>query len=97
MRPKIKSTLQPRAVTINIRSFKQDVYKRQVFICAYLAGAVGLLYTTAGNQSFIISMSVVFVPLSVWLFTRKFPGWHVAAAVVLCTAGIRADASNILQ
>ena len=59
-----------------------------VFICAYLVGAVALLYTTAGNQSFIISMSVVFVPLSVWFITKKFPGWHVAAAVVLCTAGM---------
>lgn len=59
-----------------------------VFICAYLVGAVALLYTTAGNQSFIISMSVVFVPLSVWFMTKKFPGWHVAASVVLCTAGM---------
>lgn len=59
-----------------------------VFICAYLVGAVALLYTTAGNQSFIISMSVVFVPLSVWFMTRRFPGWHVAASVVLCTAGM---------
>ena len=59
-----------------------------VFICAYLCGAVGLLYTTAGNQSFIISMSVVLVPLSVWIITKKFPGWHVAAAVALCTAGM---------
>lgn len=59
-----------------------------VFICAYLAGAIGLLYTTAGNQSFIISMSVVFVPLSVWMISRKFPGWHVALSVLLCTIGM---------
>ncbi len=59
-----------------------------VFICAYLSGAVGLLYTTAGNQSFIISMSVVLVPLSVWILTKKFPGWHVVLSVLLCTAGM---------
>ena len=59
-----------------------------VFICAYLVGAVALLYTTAGNQSFIISMSVVFVPLTVWVISRNFPGWHVAAGVFLCTAGM---------
>lgn len=59
-----------------------------VFICAYLTGAIGLLYTTAGNQSFIISMSVVLVPLSVWIITHKFPGWHVVIAVLLCTAGM---------
>ena len=59
-----------------------------VFIAAYLVGAVALLYTTAGNQSFIISMSVVFVPLLVWIITKKFPGWYVIAAVVLCTTGM---------
>lgn len=59
-----------------------------VFICAYLCGAIGLLYTTAGNQSFIISMSVVLVPLSVWIITQKFPGWHVVLSVLLCTAGM---------
>ncbi len=59
-----------------------------VFICAYIAGAVGLLYTTAGNQSFIISMSVVLVPLAAWLISKKFPGWHVVISVLLCTAGM---------
>lgn len=59
-----------------------------VFICAYLAGAIGLLYTTAGNQSFIISMSVVLVPLAAWTISRKFPGWHVIISVLLCTAGM---------
>ncbi len=59
-----------------------------VFSLAYLSGAVGLLYTTAGNQSFIISMSVVFVPLCVWCFTQKFPGWHVMLSVALCLAGL---------
>lgn len=59
-----------------------------VFIMAYLMGAMGLLYTTAGNQSFIISMSVVFVPMSVWILTKKFPGRHVLLSVLLCTAGM---------
>lgn len=59
-----------------------------IFICAYLVGAVALLYTTAGNQSFIISMSVVFVPVTVWAITKKFPGWHILASVALCTAGM---------
>ena len=64
------------------------VFTGAVFCMAYLVGAAGLLYTTAGNQSFIISMSVVFVPLSVWLMTRKFPGWYVIVSVFLCTAGM---------
>lgn len=59
-----------------------------VFVSGYILGAVALLYTTAGNESFIISMSVVFVPVAVWFFRREFPGWHVVAAVALCVAGM---------
>ena len=33
-------------------------------------------------------MSVVLVPLSVWIITKKFPGWHVVLSVLLCTAGM---------
>ena len=77
-----------RAMAMDRRAQAAGTFTGMVFTCAYLAGAVGLLYTTAGNQSFIISMSVVFVPLSVWLLTKKFPGWHVIASVALCTAGM---------
>lgn len=59
-----------------------------VFACAFPVAAIGLLHTTAGNQSFLISMSVVFVPLTAWLITRKFPGWHIVTAVTLCTVGM---------
>lgn len=66
----------------------KSTFLGMVFICAYLCAAIGLVYTTAGNQSFIISMSVVLVPISVWALTRKFPGWHVVLSVLLCTAGM---------
>lgn len=77
-----------RAFAVPARLRIAGIFTGAVFCLAYLAGAVGLLYTTAGNQSFIISMSVVFVPLSVWLLTRKFPGWYVILSVVLCAAGM---------
>lgn len=77
-----------RALSLPRKTKRSGTLIGMVFICAYLAGAVALLYTTAGNESFIISMSVVFVPLFVWFGTRKFPGWHIVAAVALCTAGM---------
>ena len=82
-----------RAFAMTRRAKASGMLTGAVFSAAYLSGAVGLLYTTAGNQSFIISMSVVFVPLCVWFFTKKFPGWHVMASVALCLAGaLRTDA-----
>lgn len=59
-----------------------------VFVSGYILGAVALLYTTAGNESFIISMSVVFVPAVVWILRREFPGWHIVVSVALCVAGM---------
>ena len=77
-----------RALALPARVKTAGIFTGAVFSAAYLVGALALLYTTAGNQSFIISTSVVFVPLCVWLFTRRFPGWHVMAAVLFCTAGM---------
>lgn len=77
-----------RALAMKRNAQVKGILTGVVFGLAYLSGAVGLLYTTAGNQSFIISMSVVFVPMCVWLFTRKFPGWHVILSVALCLAGL---------
>ncbi len=77
-----------RAFAMPRRSVLSGAFTGMVFSLAYLVGAAALLYTTAGNQSFIISMSVVFVPLSVWFITKKFPGWHVMLSVALCLAGL---------
>lgn len=76
-----------RAASVSTHDKIAGTFTGAVFIMAYLVGAVGLLYTTAGNQSFIISTSVVFVPLAVWFITRRFPGWHVIVAVIMCTVG----------
>lgn len=40
-----------RAMSMDLRAKAAGTFTGMVFICAYLAGAVGLLYTTAGNQS----------------------------------------------
>ena len=77
-----------RAFAMTRRAKVRGMLTGVVFSLAYLSGAVGLLYTTAGNQSFIVSMSVVFVPLCVWFLTKKFPGRHVMVSVALCLAGL---------
>jgi drug/metabolite transporter (DMT)-like permease len=59
-----------------------------VFIMAYILGAIALLFTTAGNESFIIAMSVVFVPLAAALIERKIPHRRVVVSIALCVAGM---------
>lgn len=77
-----------KALALPARVRTAGIFTGAVFSAAYLIGALALLYTTAGNESFINSTSVVFVPLCVWFFSRKFPGWHVMAAVAFCLAGM---------
>lgn len=47
-----------------------------------------LKYTTAGNNSFIVSTFVIFIPLVLWAKTKKFPGFNVLAGTFLAMAGI---------
>jgi len=77
-----------RALSMKRRDRVAGSLTGMIFILAYLTSNVALLSTTAGNVSFIISMSVVFVPLLVWVFNRQFPGWHVIVSVLFCTAGM---------
>lgn len=76
-----------RAFAMNKREKISGLLLGAIFVSAYPIGAVALLYTKAANESFIISMSSVTVPLVTWMMTRKFPGWHIIVAVVLCTIG----------
>lgn len=76
----------------------QHLKSRQTWIYGSLCGAnmfignamqtIGLLYTTAGKQSFIVSLYILLVPLLSWIFIRKRPANSVLAAAVIGFIGI---------
>lgn len=49
---------------------------------------IGLLYTTAGKQSFIVSLYILLVPLLSWLVLRKRPANSVIVAAIIGFTGI---------
>lgn len=49
---------------------------------------IGLQYTTAGKQSFIMSLYIILVPLMTWAIFRKRPGNHVLIAAGIGFIGI---------
>ncbi|MEG0292114.1 MAG: DMT family transporter [Anaerovoracaceae bacterium] len=49
---------------------------------------IGLQYTTAGKQTFIISLYTVFVPVITWIFLKARPGKNIIFAAVLALIGI---------
>ena len=54
---------------------------------AYLFQFIGLESTALSKNTFLESFSVIAVPLSIWILTRKRPGIASALASILCLAG----------
>lgn len=49
---------------------------------------IGLKYTSVGNNAFLTSTYVIFVPFLAWIISRKKPANNNFAAVIVCIAGI---------
>lgn len=49
---------------------------------------IGLLYTTAGKQSFIVSLYILLVPIMTWIVYKKKPSNNILIAAVIGFAGI---------
>lgn len=49
---------------------------------------IGLLYTTAGKQSFIVSLYILLVPIMTWIVYKKRPSNNILIAAVIGFAGI---------
>lgn len=49
---------------------------------------IGLQYTTAGKQSFIVSLYILLVPLLSWIILRKKPANSIIVAAVIGFSGI---------
>jgi Predicted permease, DMT superfamily len=57
-------------------------------ISAYSLQIVGMLYTSATNTAFIISLGVIIIPLFNAFWGKKMPSAAVAASVCLCLTGL---------
>ena len=55
---------------------------------AYLLQTIGCNYTTAGKNAFLTTSYVFFIPLLLWLFTKKRPAWYVFFCAIMSVSGI---------
>ncbi len=58
-----------------------------LFLC-YATSTVGLQFTTASKQTFLIASSVLLVPVFIWIFQRKRPDKYTVIGVIMATLGI---------
>jgi len=54
----------------------------------YIPQTIGLIYTTSSNSAFITGLFVVFLPLFVFIFYRRFPSILKTIAVIISIIGL---------
>ena len=67
--------------------------RNSLVIGSFLAAAftclvLGIKYTTASNQSFLVGANVIFVPFLVWIISGRRPGRYAVGGAALATVGI---------
>jgi drug/metabolite transporter (DMT)-like permease len=55
---------------------------------AYALQMLGVERSTASKGGFITGLSVIFVPVGIWLWQRRAPGWRYALAALVATIGL---------
>jgi drug/metabolite transporter (DMT)-like permease len=78
----------PRLRLTNRKVWKAGIITGLAIISAYSLQVVGMVYTSATNSAFLISMGVVIIPLFNAVVKRRLPSWAVVVSVLLCLVGL---------
>lgn len=74
------------------KATKKDVYRGLIIgvfmFLAFLNMIIGLSYTTASKQSFLIGAYVLIVPFFAWVINKRKPDGYAIIGAVLATIGI---------
>ena len=55
---------------------------------AYLLQTIGCDYTTAGKNAFLTTIYVFFIPLFLWILTKRRPAWYIFLCALMSITGI---------
>ena len=69
-------------------AFKPGAIIGFLLFAALATQTVGLNYIGGGRSAFISAIYVLIVPLLIWAFRKKFPGWITLGAACLCICGM---------
>ena len=65
----------PRLIRLSASALRAGLLAGGLLTLAFWVSTVGLQYTTAGKQAFIVTAYVVVVPFLLWVSSRRFPGF----------------------
>ena len=73
---------------IKIREILYSLVLSVLLFMVFITMTIGVKYTTATNASFLISLSVIFIPFFSWVFNKEKPKKSIFLVLIIVLIGI---------
>ena len=80
--------LQRKIFPIKIREILYSLVLSVLLFMVFITMTIGVKYTTATNASFLISLSVIFIPFFSWVFNKEKPKKSIFIILIIALIGI---------
>ena len=80
--------LQRKIFPIKIREILYSLILSVLLFLVFITMTIGVKYTTATNASFLISLSVIFIPFFSWIFNKEKPKKNIFVVLIIVLIGI---------
>ena len=80
--------LQRKIFPIKIREILYSLILSVLLFLVFITMTIGVKYTTATNASFLISLSVIFIPFFSWIFNKEKPKKSIFIVLIIALIGI---------
>ena len=80
--------LQKKIFPIKIKEILYSLILSVLLFMVFITMTIGVKYTTATNASFLISLSVIFIPFFSWIFNKEKPKKSIFIVLIIALMGI---------
>ena len=80
--------LQRKIFPLKIKEILYSLILSVLLFMVFITMTIGVKYTTATNASFLISLSVIFIPFFSWIFNKEKPKKSIFIILIIVLIGI---------
>ena len=80
--------LQRKIFPLKIKEILYSLILSVLLFMVFITMTIGVKYTTATNASFLISLSVIFIPFFSWVFNKEKPKKSIFLVLIIALIGI---------
>ena len=80
--------LQRKIFPLKIKEILYSLILSVLLFMVFITMTIGVKYTTATNASFLISLSVIFIPFFSWIFNKEKPKKSIFIILIIVLMGI---------